>query len=179
LRPLAVAPTEFHFYVLYSDRIQAVSRLSKEVVWQQVLANPRTHGTLKGLARDALSNSVMVYSDIMVWELKVQNEDVNVWRHFLETKQYDSAAQYCRTPQQKQQVLAAQADHYYSGARRAGHPTTRTHARTRACAEGSFELAAVFYAKTSANFEEIALKFMAVPASWHWPLAAAVRAAVR
>ncbi len=31
-----------------------------------------------------------------MWELKVANEDVNVWRHFLETKQYDSATQYCR-----------------------------------------------------------------------------------
>ena len=46
--------------------MQAVSRLSNEIVWQQMLANPRTHGTLKGLARDALSNSVTVYSDIMV-----------------------------------------------------------------------------------------------------------------
>jgi hypothetical protein len=46
--------------------VQAVSRLSNEIVWQQMLANPRTHGTLKGLARDALSNSVTVYSDIMV-----------------------------------------------------------------------------------------------------------------
>lgn len=138
LLPISMALTEFHFIFLYNDRIVAVSKLSQEPVLEEEF-KPKTKQATK-LAFDQESQTYWAYTPNSIFELVVTKEDRHVWELYLAKNQFDAALQYCKDPSQKDKVLTAQADYFFSQKR--------------------YQLAAAGYAQTQKSFEEVTLKLI-------------------
>eukprot|EP01112_Ceratiomyxa_fruticulosa_P020451 TRINITY_DN6960_c0_g1_i1.p1 TRINITY_DN6960_c0_g1~~TRINITY_DN6960_c0_g1_i1.p1 ORF type:complete len:978 (+),score=224.54 TRINITY_DN6960_c0_g1_i1:223-3156(+) len=141
LAPLSISMTEFHFLLLYDDRFQVISKLNSSVVYQYDF-NPRAV-KLKGVAHDHMNGNIFLYAENVVFEVYVKNEDRDVWKLYLEKRQFAEALEYCKDPGKKEKqdkVWTAQADYYFN--------------------ENKFDLAATYYGKTQRLFEEITLKFI-------------------
>lgn len=124
--PLSLSLTEFHFLLLYRNRLLAINQLSEEVVWS-IAVQDRAAGALVGFARDPAHQCIFVYSDRAVFEIGVNREDRDVWKLYLEEGDFASALQYCHDAQQEERVREAEADMHFS--------------------KGQFELAARLYAQ--------------------------------
>lgn len=92
--PLSVVLLEFHLLVLYKNCIKAVSILSQKVVWEESL-NERL-GPIQGLVYDHKEKTVWIYTPTWILEILVVKEDRDVWKMYLEKKQYELALQYCK-----------------------------------------------------------------------------------
>jgi len=107
-------------------------------------------GILHSLVTDPANRTIWMCSDKNLFQVTTKDEDRDVWRLYLEeayasegrqvTSRFETALQHCKLPEQRDQVLTAQADHLFSN--------------------GDRELAARKYSKTSRSFEEVALKFV-------------------
>eukprot|EP01127_Copromyxa_protea_P018259 TRINITY_DN5700_c0_g1_i3.p1 TRINITY_DN5700_c0_g1~~TRINITY_DN5700_c0_g1_i3.p1 ORF type:complete len:460 (-),score=77.96 TRINITY_DN5700_c0_g1_i3:1658-3037(-) len=129
--------TEFYFILLYPNKIQAISRLTKEVEWEKNFDT-----TLVSLAHDPVHNLIFFFSNNKVFELSVVDEDKNVWEKYLQMNKFEEALQYAKTAAQKDQIWSKRAEYYFSSSK--------------------WELAAKCYAKSKKSFEEICLKFITV-----------------
>mmetsp|Transcript_59942 Transcript_59942/g.141174 ORF Transcript_59942/g.141174 Transcript_59942/m.141174 type:complete len:974 (+) Transcript_59942:154-3075(+) len=138
--PLSLLSTEFHWFLLFPDRLQVINQLTQEVAWEHMFTSRNIYGDMRGMMQDPITGKLWVYADFMINEVVITNEDQNVWRCYLAKGQYDTALQYCKDLSQREKVLTAQADHFFS--------------------EKQWELAASMYAKTKRSFEEITLKFI-------------------
>eukprot|EP01133_Synstelium_polycarpum_P000223 gene223-271_t len=139
--PLSFALTQFHFLFLYEDKLQAIGKLNGQIVYEYPF-NPKQR-KLKGITVDSSNGTTWIYSENIVFELCIREEDRNAWKLYLERGQFETALEYCKGPyanDQRDQIWAMQADHYFK--------------------ENKFELAATFYGKTHKIFEEITLKFI-------------------
>jgi hypothetical protein len=138
--PLSIALTEFHFLLLYRDRIMGISSLDDRVVFEEVLPL-KPHERVIAAAVDPSRRTYWVYTDASIFELVVKDEDRDVWRVYLERGSHDTALRYAKTPAQRDMVLSSQGDRFF--------------------AEGRFIQAAQCYAQTYARtFEEIVLRFL-------------------
>lgn len=138
--PLSAALTEFHFVLLYRDRVMAISSLDDHVVFQESLPlqpNERVIGT----AVDTTRGSYWLYTDSSIFELVITEEDRHVWRIYLERNNHEQALKYAKSTLQREQVLSSQGDLFFR--------------------DGKFIQAAQCYAQTfSRTFEEIVLQFL-------------------
>eukprot|EP00698_Gefionella_okellyi_P003047 TRINITY_DN12868_c0_g1_i1.p1 TRINITY_DN12868_c0_g1~~TRINITY_DN12868_c0_g1_i1.p1 ORF type:complete len:989 (+),score=219.79 TRINITY_DN12868_c0_g1_i1:294-2969(+) len=137
--PLSLVMTEFHFLLLFKSRFIAMSQLNGEVVFEQEVGS-RFAGSMKSMVRDMATGAIFASSDICVWEVIVQAEDRFVWQLCLKAGDYESAYKHAKDAKQKDEVLGAQADHFFE--------------------KGAFDLSAKTYAKTQRSFEAIALQFI-------------------
>ncbi|TRM66423.1 Pep3/Vps18/deep orange family-domain-containing protein [Schizophyllum amplum] len=137
--PLSMAVTEFHFVLLYKDRIAAICSLDERLAYEEILPVKPTE-TVRGLAADPVRGTYWVFSDQSLFELGVGNDDRDVWKVFMEQGHFDVALRYVKTASQRDHVLSAQAASYF--------------------AEGKFFQSAQCYAQCSVSFEEVALKFL-------------------
>eukprot|EP00741_Cyanophora_paradoxa_P009208 tig00001486_g8918.t1 len=138
-RPVALALLQWHALVLLSDRLQALNRLSHEVVWEQALPAAQ-YGAPVGLVRDARSGAVWLATDTGLWRLLVVDEERDMWLLHVKRGSFEEALQLCRDEAQRDRVLAAHAEAYF--------------------AQGRYELAAERFAKSSRGFEGVALQFL-------------------
>ncbi|KAI8078651.1 Pep3/Vps18/deep orange family-domain-containing protein [Halteromyces radiatus] len=137
--PISVALTEFHFILLYKDRMRAICQLNDQIVYEEML--PLNYGeNVIGMAVDDTKKTFWVYTSLSMYELVIKNEERDVWKLYLEKKQYNMALQYCKDPAQKDKVYTAQAKDYF-GQRR-------------------FQMSAKFFAESTVPFEEVSLKFI-------------------
>ena len=145
-KPVSLAVTEFHFLLLFHNRLQVISRLSDKVVWDKSIGEEC--GKALGLARDATLGTLWLYTELTLFQIAVVDEDRDVWQLYLERAknrgegggEFATALEFCKTPAQKDQVLTAQAEHLF--------------------AQGDFELAAQYFARTRLSFEAVALRFV-------------------
>jgi len=144
-KPVSLAVTEFHFLLLFHNRLQVISRLSDEVVWDRSIGEEC--GKALGLARDATLGTLWLYTERTLFQIAVVNEDRDVWQLYLERAkkrgeggEFATALEFCKTPAQEDQVYTAQAEYLF--------------------AQGDFELAAQYFAKTQLSFEAVALRFV-------------------
>ncbi|KAH8240413.1 hypothetical protein KR038_006656 [Drosophila bunnanda] len=141
--PKAFVLTEYHAVLLYADHIRAICLLNQEQVYQESFDEARV-GRPLSIERDDLTGSIYVYTARTVFNLRVTREERDVWRIYLDKGQYELAtAHAAENPEHLQLVLAQRAD--------------------AAFAEGSYQVAADYYAETTKSFEEVCLKFMALP----------------
>ncbi|CAG8446869.1 13007_t:CDS:10, partial [Dentiscutata heterogama] len=137
--PLSIALTEFHFILLYKERVRAICLLNDQIVYEEII--PLKAGeVVRSMAVDSVKNTFWIYTDCSIFELIVTKEDRDVWKLYLEKQQFDNALLYCKNPAQRDEVLITQADHYFS--------------------QGRFLLSANYYAQSTVPFEEVALKFV-------------------
>ncbi|XP_016939346.1 vacuolar protein sorting-associated protein 18 homolog [Drosophila suzukii] len=141
--PKSFVLTEYHAVLLYADHIRAICLLNQEQVYQETFDEARV-GKLLNIERDELTGSIYVYTVKNVFNLRVTREERNVWRIYLDKGQYELAtAHAAEDPEHLQLVLGQRAD--------------------AAFADGSYQVAADYYAETDKSFEEVCLKFMVLP----------------
>ena len=138
--PLSISLTQFHFLLLYRDRIMGISSLDDRLVYEEGL--PLKPGErVISTAFDSSRHTCWVYTDASIFELIIKDEDRDVWHTYLHRGAYDTALAYAKTGLQRQVVLAAQGDRYFK--------------------DGRAIQAAQCYAQTlTRTFEEIVLKFV-------------------
>jgi hypothetical protein len=93
-----------------------------------------------GMAIDNIKRTFWIYTSLYIYELCIQNEERDVWRIYLDKKQYNSALRYCKDPSQKDKVFKTQAKDYFHQKR--------------------FKMSAQIYANSTVPFEQVSLKFV-------------------
>ncbi|KAL7316431.1 tethering complex subunit [Mucor circinelloides] len=137
--PISVALTEFHFVLLYKDRVRAICQLNDQIVYEEMI--PMGHDeTVINMTVDDIKKTFWVYTTLAMYELTINNEERDVWKLYLEKKRYNSALRYCKDPAQKDKVFTAQAKDYF-GQRR-------------------FKMSAEIFADSTVPFEEVTLMFV-------------------
>ncbi|XP_017851763.1 vacuolar protein sorting-associated protein 18 homolog [Drosophila busckii] len=134
--------TEYHAVLLYADHIKAICLLNQELVYHEVFDESRL-GKLQNIERDAFTGTIYVYTDRIVFTLRITREERNIWRIYLDRGQYELATAHAASNADNLQMVLTQ----------------RANAAFR---EGAFEVAANYYAETEESFEAICLKFMAL-----------------
>ncbi|KAG9067424.1 hypothetical protein KI688_012207 [Linnemannia hyalina] len=137
--PIAIALTEFHFILLYKERVRAVNQLNDQIVFDELIPLKAGEEVI-GMSVDTTKNTFWIYTGWSMFELVITKEDRDVWTLYLEKKQYDLALQYTKNPVQKDRVVTLQANHNFS--------------------QGRYMLSAKYYAQSTVAFEEVALKFV-------------------
>ena len=95
------------------------------------------------MARDPISGAFYLFTDYVIHKFKVDREERNVWKIFLEQGNFELALQFSQGDEKKlDEVLSKQADDLFE--------------------KGQYVESAMHYAKTKCSFEEISLKFMQV-----------------
>ncbi|KAI8059195.1 Pep3/Vps18/deep orange family-domain-containing protein [Gongronella butleri] len=137
--PLAVTLTEFHYILLYKDRVRAICQLNDQIVYEEMI--PMSHGEhVLGLTVDDIKKTFWVYTSQSMYELVINNEERDVWQLYLEKSQYNMALQYCKDAAQKDKVYTAQAKDYFEQKR--------------------YQMSAQFFAESTVPFEHVALQFI-------------------
>lgn len=137
--PLSIALTEFHFVLLYQDRVMAISSLDDHVIFEEALPL-KPHERVIGTAVDVTKQTYWIYTDASIFELVLRDEDRHVWRVYLDRGSFDTALKYAKPGVQRGTVLSFQGDRFF--------------------AEGKYIQAAQCYAQTFMRaFEEIVLRF--------------------
>ncbi|KAJ3274967.1 hypothetical protein HK104_003995, partial [Borealophlyctis nickersoniae] len=138
--PISVNITEFHYLLLFKDRIKAIHSLSSEVVYDEEI--PLEFGEkVLVMTSDPIKSTYWVCTTLALYELIVTEEDRDVWRLHLEKKSFDAALAYAKDDAQKDKIVTAQAEYYFS--------------------QGRYVLSAAYYAQSiSLSFEEISLRFI-------------------
>ncbi|CAL1716063.1 unnamed protein product [Somion occarium] len=139
--PASMSLTEFHFVLLYKDRVVALSNLNEQLTYDEVLPLKPSE-TIRGLTSDPIRKTYWVYTDQSLFELGVRNEDRDVWKVYLEKGKYDLALQHAKTASQRDVVTASQARAFFD--------------------EGRYFQAAHAFAQCSVTFEDVTLKFLDV-----------------
>ncbi|RDX50413.1 hypothetical protein OH76DRAFT_1402447 [Lentinus brumalis] len=137
--PISMSLTEFHFLLLYRDRVLGISNLNEQLAYEELLPL-KPNEQVRGLTADPVRKTYWVYTDQSIWEIGVTNEHRDVWKIYLEKGKYDAALQYATSAPQRDQIMSAQAQAFFN--------------------EGRYFQAAQCYAQCSVSFEEVTLKFL-------------------
>lgn len=137
--PLSMSLTEFHFVLLYKDRVIGICNLNESLVYEEILPLKPSE-EVKGMTSDPVRKTYWVYTDSSLFELGLKNETRDIWRIYLEKGYFNYALQYAKTAGHRDQVLIAQASHFFK--------------------EGKYIQSAQSYAQCSASFEEVVLNFI-------------------
>nr|XP_018264614.1 uncharacterized protein I303_02787 [Kwoniella dejecticola CBS 10117]OBR86772.1 hypothetical protein I303_02787 [Kwoniella dejecticola CBS 10117] len=137
--PISVSITQWHWLLLYSNRIIGISRETEKVVWDEQLPMAADEQAI-GLSADPVSRTFWIYTDKSILEVLVRHEDRDIWRAKLEKGEHAEALTFARTLPQKDIVLSRQGDSLFE--------------------QGRFIQAAQCYAKSSRSFEFVTLRFI-------------------
>jgi hypothetical protein len=88
---------------------------------------------------DDIKRTYWIYTSDAMYELVIKDEERDVWKLYLQKKEYDTALQYCKEPSQRTQIYTAQAQEDFRQRR--------------------YMQSAEYFAKSTIPFEEVALKF--------------------
>ncbi|CCL98998.1 uncharacterized protein FIBRA_01006 [Fibroporia radiculosa] len=139
--PLSIALTEFHFILLYQDRVVGVSNLNEHDYDLSLLdVYQKPNEEVRGITADPVRKTYWVYTDQSLFELVITNEHRDVWKILLDKGKYDAALQYAKVASQRDHVMGAQARAFFD--------------------DGRYFQAAQAYAQCSVSFEEVTLKFL-------------------
>ncbi|TIC72517.1 hypothetical protein E3Q00_03899 [Wallemia mellicola] len=128
--------TEHHCLCLYQGGIKSLRLLDGAVIWDEPLPD-----TIIGMQRDDLCGTFWLYSHDSIYELTVRDEDRDVWTVYLSKREFDNALKVCKNTQQREIILAKQADVFF--------------------AQGKYIQSAQAYAQsTTKAFETVVLKFV-------------------
>ncbi|KAJ3112931.1 hypothetical protein HDU96_003999 [Phlyctochytrium bullatum] len=138
--PISFAVTPFHFVFLYKNGVKAVCELNGEVAYEENIPLERNE-YIVGITADEVKGTYWVFTNSVLYELLVTDEDRDVWRLYLKSSKFESALNYVKTDNQRDLVLSSQAEYLYN--------------------QKNYMQAAEIYAQVRMkSFEEIALKFV-------------------
>ncbi|KAK3737231.1 hypothetical protein QZH41_010859 [Actinostola sp. cb2023] len=146
IAPISIGLTEFHALLLNKDRFEAVSLLSEETMFEDVL--PPRYGVMRGMSIDMAKKTVWSYSDTAIFQYHVTRESRDVWKMYLKKEDFERAKLYCKdNPVNLDRVLTKQAENFFEK-------------KNYMSFIFSYTAAANCYAQTQVSFEEVALKFI-------------------
>lgn len=133
--------SQFHFILLYTDRIRIINRLTDEIAHEELLPSDGSFF----LISDEIKSTFWIYSADQIHEVLMNNEYEDIWKIFLKRKQYELALEYssygANAEENKNLVYKEMADAYFE--------------------QGRFSLASNYYAKSNMiSIESVLLKFM-------------------
>ncbi|WAQ83477.1 hypothetical protein PtA15_3A848 [Puccinia triticina] len=137
--PLAFCPTEYHFVLLFPDRIQIVCRLDRQIVHEEIL-DLKPDESIRSITTDPVDQTYWLYSEQSIFELVVKNEGRDIWKVYLARKDFEKALSHVDMAIDRDKILVSQADHYLQ--------------------TGKHISAAQIYAQCSKPFEEVVLGFI-------------------
>ncbi|OAV89553.1 hypothetical protein PTTG_28665 [Puccinia triticina 1-1 BBBD Race 1] len=137
--PLAFCPTEYHFVLLFPDRIQIVCRLDRQIVHEEIL-DLKPDESIRSITTDPVDQTYWLYSEQSIFELVVKNEGRDIWKVYLARKDFEKALSHVDMAIDRDKILVSQADHYLH--------------------TGKHISAAQIYAQCSKPFEEVVLGFI-------------------
>ncbi|KAK9225829.1 hypothetical protein WN943_010874 [Citrus x changshan-huyou] len=146
VKPGSMAVSEYHFLLLMGNKVKVVNRISEQII--EELQFDQTSDSISrgiiGLCSDATAGVFYAYDQNSIFQVSVNDEGRDMWKVYLDMKEYAAALVNCRDPLQRDQVYLVQAE--------------------AAFATKDFHRAASFYAKINyiLSFEEITLKFISV-----------------
>ncbi|KAJ2802253.1 tethering complex subunit [Coemansia guatemalensis] len=139
-QPGALALTEFHILLQYSNRVCALNMLNSKLVYEHEVTPGSPDEVLLGLTVDETKRTFWLHSPANIFELVVTDEDRDIWNIYLSRRKFDAALQHCYNDAQRDTVLRAQAELLFT--------------------EGDYVRSAECFARTTVSFEEAVLRFM-------------------
>ncbi|CAI9101074.1 OLC1v1038315C3 [Oldenlandia corymbosa var. corymbosa] len=146
LKPSSMAVSEYHFLLLIGNKVKVVNRISEQIVEELYFdesVDAVSRGIM-GLCSDSSAGLFYAYDQNSIFQVSVNDEGRDMWKVYLDLKEYAAALANCRDALQKDQVYLVQAEAAFSAK--------------------DFLRAASFYAKINyvLSFEEITLKFISI-----------------
>ncbi|KAK6918988.1 Pep3/Vps18/deep orange [Dillenia turbinata] len=148
VKPSSLAVSEFHFLLLIGSKVKVVNRISEQIIEElQFDQTPESSSRgIMGLCSDASAGLFYAYDQNSIFQVSVNDEGRDMWKVYLDLKDYASALANCRDPYQRDQVYLIQV------------------VAEAAFSAKDFLRAASFFAKINyaLSFEEITLRFISV-----------------
>ncbi|KAK8527756.1 hypothetical protein V6N12_054955 [Hibiscus sabdariffa] len=146
VKPSSMAVSEFHFLLLIGNKVKVVNRISEQIIEElqfDQVSDSNSRGII-GLCSDATAGLFYAYDQNSIFQVSVNDEGRDMWKVYLDMKDYAAALANSRDPLQRDQIYLVQAETAFSSR--------------------DFLRAASFYAKLNyiLSFEEITLKFISV-----------------
>lgn len=146
VKPSSLAVSEFHFLLLVRNKVKVVNRISEQIVEELYFdqtPDAASRGVI-GLCSDASAGLFYAYDQSSIFQVSVNDEGRDMWKVYLDLKEYAAALANCRDALQRDQVYLVQAEDAFN--------------------TKDFLRAASFYAKINyvLSFEEITLKFISI-----------------
>nr|GME16291.1 vacuolar protein sorting-associated protein 18 homolog [Ipomoea batatas] len=141
VKPSSMAVSEFHFLLLIGNKVKIVNRISKQIVEELVFDQTpdAVSRGISGLCSDASAGLFYAYDQNSIFQVSVNDEGRDMWKVYLDLKEYAAALASCHDHLQRDQAESA-------------------------FSSKDFQRAAYFYAKITyaLSFEEITLKFISI-----------------
>ncbi|XP_078436870.1 zinc ion binding protein isoform X2 [Wolffia australiana] len=146
VKPSSLSLSDFHFLLLIDDKVKVVNRVSQKIV-EELKFDYSPESALKriiGLCTDAAAGLFYAYDENSIFQVSTSDEGQDMWKVYLEKKDYATALAISRNSFQRDQIYQSEADSAFS--------------------VKDYFRAASFYAKINhiLSFEEISLKFIAI-----------------
>ncbi|MBA0733388.1 hypothetical protein Gogos_017411 [Gossypium gossypioides] len=161
VKPSSMAVSEFHFLLLIGNKVKVVNRISEQIIEElqfDQVSDSSSRGII-GLCSDATAGLFYAYDQNSIFQVSVNDEGRDMWKVYLDMKEYAAALANSRDPLQRDQVYLVQVLSSL-------HLVCQVMALLAEAAFSSrdFLRAASFYAKINyiLSFEEITLKFISV-----------------
>ncbi|KAJ3441384.1 vacuolar protein sorting-associated protein 18 [Anaeramoeba flamelloides] len=93
--PISIVRSDFHFILIYPDRLVAISNLDHIFIMEKVV-DPKLDGKLIGVIQDPTTGDLWLFSSKSLYSIVKHNEDRDVWKIYLNREQYEVALEYCK-----------------------------------------------------------------------------------
>ncbi|KAH6568440.1 hypothetical protein BASA60_008625 [Batrachochytrium salamandrivorans] len=105
--------TDYHYVLLYPNEIVVVSQLNNQIISHELISLAHQEVVL-GMASDLNRKTHWLHTNLSLYEIIVVDEDRDVWKIFLEKKQFQQASIFATTPEQRNIIKESQADSCFS-----------------------------------------------------------------
>jgi hypothetical protein len=86
--------TPFHVLLPHDSEVSVVSILSEKVLMNDRI--PGDCGDALGMCHDCVKGTIWLYTKKGIFKCKMDREDRNVWKAYLDQEKFDMARKYCR-----------------------------------------------------------------------------------
>lgn len=119
--PISLTMSEYHFLILYSSKLVVQSKLTGDVVYEELLNFSQTAAEELPVAlrKDIMRNALWLVTTSSIYQISILSEDRDVWNLYIkkalqtnDNRYFDMAYQHCKTQAQRDHIHTTQA-HYY------------------------------------------------------------------
>ncbi|KAJ8437813.1 hypothetical protein Cgig2_013429 [Carnegiea gigantea] len=116
VQPSSLAVSEFHFLLLIGNKVKVMNRISEQIIEElhfDLTSESASKGII-GLCSDASAGLFYAYDQNSIFQVSVNDEGRDMWKVYLDMKEYAAALANCRDGLQRDQVYLAQAEAAFS-----------------------------------------------------------------
>ncbi|KAK8482826.1 hypothetical protein V6N13_085563 [Hibiscus sabdariffa] len=116
VKPSSMAVSEFHFLLLIGNKVKVVNRISEQIIEElqfDQVSDSNSRGII-GLCSDATAGLFYAYDQNSIFQVSVNDEGRDMWKVYLDMKDYAAALANSRDPLQRDQIYLVQAETAFS-----------------------------------------------------------------